>query len=251
MNFMGLKSGRGARAGGAGGGAGGSGSGLGGSGGSSGSLLGDLPVFLPNTNGGEAGPAGQPKLLPSNPVMVGSSASPAGGAQGHTGAQAEAQAGGQTDTQTQTAAQVAPAEGAASGTGGLTGTPGSAGKAGGGLTGTPGSAGKPVPIPGTSITLQTEEDIQQWIQQRKLNWMKKISNKRVHSETKPHKVSKPVPNTSKRDNSSNNNRRRNNTPRVPILDTMLKQRDHQQDNLVVLHVIKELFDKEVVPISGV
>lgn len=37
----------------------------------------------------------------------------------------------------------------------------------------------PMPIPGTSITLETKTDIDEWIKQRKANWLKKISNNKI------------------------------------------------------------------------
>lgn len=41
---------------------------------------------------------------------------------------------------------------------------------------------KPVFIPGTSITLQTEEDIQKWIEERKKNWPSKRNVERKKAE---------------------------------------------------------------------
>ncbi|AOA61277.1 hypothetical protein PP7435_CHR1-1512 [Komagataella phaffii CBS 7435] len=49
--------------------------------------------------------------------------------------------------------------------------------------------GKPIPIPGTSIVLQTEEDIQKWIEERKKNWPTRKRMLEKEESSKQHSTS--------------------------------------------------------------
>lgn len=119
-----------------------------------------------------------------------------------------------------------------------------------------------VPVFGTNIVLKTEEDIQKWIQERKANWMKKISNSRPEPEPKtPHE--KPERNIrdnnqranrqNQRSNNAHNNQNHNQNQRnnqiahqrKTNLNRLIIQRDIQNENIAILDVIKELFDQNI------
>lgn len=51
---------------------------------------------------------------------------------------------------------------------------------------------KPIPIPGTDIVLETEEDIQRWIAERKKNWPSKLNIQRKQ-ESKKRKIEEEKP----------------------------------------------------------
>lgn len=54
---------------------------------------------------------------------------------------------------------------------------------------------KPVPIPGTNITLETEEDIAKWIADRKRNWPSKSNIDRKQQERAKRPAEEPTPET--------------------------------------------------------
>lgn len=111
---------------------------------------------------------------------------------------------------------------------------------------------EPVPVFGTNIVLKTDEDIEEWIKQRKLNWMKKISN----SRPEPEKKEQPEKNHNRRDSRQNKqtqNQKSNSGPynnnahrdRKPNLNKLIIQREIHNENIAILDVIKELFDQNI------
>lgn len=56
-------------------------------------------------------------------------------------------------------------------------------------------ASQPIPIPGTSIVLETEEDIARWIEERKKNWpsRKRMAEKAQAEEARTEPAASPLP----------------------------------------------------------
>lgn len=119
-----------------------------------------------------------------------------------------------------------------------------------------------VPVFGTNIVLKTEEDIQEWIKQRKSNWMKKISNSRPETEDTKVDLKITDKTSPKRTQRSDDRIRNQNQNRVqkpshsnhqnnssahlrPNLNRLLIQREIQHENKAILDVIKELFDHNI------
>ncbi|KAH3675961.1 hypothetical protein WICMUC_002257 [Wickerhamomyces mucosus] len=118
---------------------------------------------------------------------------------------------------------------------------------------------KPLPIiQGTNISLKTDQDIEDWIKQRKLNWMQKISNNRPKDDLQNiEKDNKFI--TRQQSNSIGNHRSHietlqnkkkfkerihnsiNNTSNINLNNLILK-RQMREENLKVLKFIKNLFE---------
>lgn len=92
-----------------------------------------------------------------------------------------------------------------------------------------------IPIQGTDITLETQEDINEWIKQRKLNWMKKISNKRPKENQK---IIKP-----KRDLKNNKVIKPKET-KFNLNKTIIQRENENSENKLILEFIKELFNSK-------
>jgi hypothetical protein len=121
-----------------------------------------------------------------------------------------------------------------------------------------------VPIAGTTVKLETQTDIDEWIKQRKANWMKKISNSKKSqpesSQSPSHsREEKLVTSTNQNENSSvekHNNRRGAHEQRQQDrsythnnkfnLNKVIIQRGLSKENQTILDVIRELFDQRVI-----
>lgn len=112
---------------------------------------------------------------------------------------------------------------------------------------------KPITVPGTSISLQTDEDIANWRNERRKMWLIKISNnKEEHMKRmgiKPEDVQKlnSVLRETKKEkqfiqNIQNQVKRFN--PNVNLNNKII-QRDMESDNLKILQFIKELGDAKL------
>ncbi|CCD24411.1 Rsa1p NDAI_0D00970 [Naumovozyma dairenensis CBS 421] len=108
----------------------------------------------------------------------------------------------------------------------------------------------PTTIPGTSITLLTEEDIEKWREERRKMWLLKISNNKIKHmasmgiKEDELKKQKSILNESKKDNrfiQSIQNQVNRFHPQVN-LNIKLVQREMAKDNLKLLEFIKELGD---------
>ncbi|KAH3683354.1 hypothetical protein WICPIJ_005677 [Wickerhamomyces pijperi] len=145
---------------------------------------------------------------------------------------------------------------------------------------TPSKPKEIVPISGTNIILKTDDDIQEWIKQRKLNWMKKISNNRPKDETPPpivqsgNKINNNHNNnkrqTSKKQNKINHNnvttkqghsqsRAKPSAPQKKALSTigpnlnlnnLIIQREMQSENLAILKFIKACFQTGIYQVQN-
>lgn len=146
------------------------------------------------------------------------------------------------------------------------------------------SARKPkeiVPIQGTNIMLNTEEDIEEWIKQRKLNWMKRISNSRPIEQKNEQEETGSGTTTNNSNNNSrqkaqnnkqrgrdqnNRNQRNNNNPNnkqqnnqnqrnAPQqkrgittvgpnvnLNNLILQREMKTENVEILRFVKQIFE---------
>lgn len=113
-----------------------------------------------------------------------------------------------------------------------------------------------VPVFGTNIVLKTEEDIEEWVKQRKLNWMKKISNSRPEPESKPAPAtSNQPPKRTQRTSDPRLNRnqtrvqkpqhKNNHNSNKTNLNNLIIQREIQHENKAILDVIKELFEVQI------
>lgn len=111
-----------------------------------------------------------------------------------------------------------------------------------------------IAIPGTDITLNTQEDIEAWIKQRKVNWMKKISNSKPSDSSEDSKEAKVVQKRRQlQGNQRNNNVVRGEASRNKAkfnLNKAIIQRELAQENLQILDVIRELFDQGILDVKG-